>query len=125
MFGIALSMGTTVNQKETFMSRQPTSEEIAAARALGDAILQFVIACKNGERAVREIEDRKIAPPEPKPSQEKRLLSVREAAEFLSVGERTVWAITEPRGALKAMRFGRIVRYRIEDILDFGKKGGS
>ena len=131
-------MGTTFNQKETFVSRQPTSEEITAARALGDAILQFVIACKNGEqaereieyrkeRAEREIEERKIArtEAEPKPSQDQRLLSARKVAEILSVSERTVWAISAPRGPLRAVRIGRIVRYRIEDILDFRKKGGS
>ena len=92
--------GPIVNQKETFMSRQPTSEEIAAAHALGNAILQFLIAHKNGERAEREsedrrerakreTEDRRIAPTEaePKPSQDRRLLPARKAAEIISVSE--------------------------------------
>ena len=59
---------------------------------------------------------------------EKRLLiPVRDAAGFLSVCEKTLWSITEPRGDLPCVRIGRAVRYDPADLRAWieSRKGGS
>ncbi len=48
-----------------------------------------------------------------------RLLTVRETAERLGISERTLWAITAPRGNLPAARIGRAVRYDPVDVAAF------
>jgi len=50
---------------------------------------------------------------------EHTLLTVREAASFLGLSERTVWEITGPRGDLPAIRIGRSVRYSRADLSDY------
>ena len=45
-----------------------------------------------------------------------RLLNARDAAEWLAVSERTLWAITMPRGSLTCVRIGRSVRYAPSDL---------
>lgn len=49
------------------------------------------------------------------------LLTAREAAAVLRVSERTVWALAK-QGKLAAVRIGRAVRYRREDIQAFVEK---
>ncbi|MDR3274063.1 MAG: helix-turn-helix domain-containing protein [Puniceicoccales bacterium] len=48
------------------------------------------------------------------------MLSVREAAEFLSIKERTLtdW-LTTKRYPIKHIKVGRLVRFREEDLLEF------
>jgi excisionase family DNA binding protein len=40
---------------------------------------------------------------------------VKEAAEMLSLSRRTLWLLTK-EGKLKAVRYGRAVRYSIDDL---------
>ena len=47
----------------------------------------------------------------------KLLLAAREAAEALSVCEKTLWSMTEPRGDLPCVRIGRRVLYDQRDLL--------
>ncbi len=39
------------------------------------------------------------------------LLKSRQAAEILSLSERTLWANTQPRGSIPVVRIGNCVRY--------------
>lgn len=43
-------------------------------------------------------------------------LTPRQAADALSIGERTLWRLTAPRGPLPSVRIGRSVRYAISDL---------
>jgi hypothetical protein len=64
------------------------------------------------------------APRGPAPS---LLLKPRVAAAALSVSERTLWAMTQPRGPIPAVRLGRAVRYAVRDLeafIDRAKEGG-
>ncbi len=47
---------------------------------------------------------------------EKLLLTPREAADALSVCEKTLWATTAPRGDLRPTRIGRAVRYSVAEL---------
>jgi len=50
----------------------------------------------------------------------KLLLAAREAAEALSVSERTLSRITAPRGPLPAIRFAnKTTRYAVSDLEEF------
>jgi excisionase family DNA binding protein len=44
------------------------------------------------------------------------LLTRKQAAAALSVGERTLWAITWPRGPIRSVRIGRSVRYSADAL---------
>lgn len=44
------------------------------------------------------------------------LLTPRAAAAALSVCERTLWAMTHPRGPIPAVRLGRAVRYSMAEL---------
>ncbi len=46
-------------------------------------------------------------------------LRPREAAKLLAVSERTLWALSAPRGPLPCAKIGRAVRYRMEDLQEF------
>lgn len=48
-----------------------------------------------------------------------QLLLAREVARMLSISERSVWAITAPRGPLRAVRIGKLCRYDRADVLAF------
>lgn len=52
-------------------------------------------------------------------SREKLLLTPREAAETLSVCEKSLWSLTVPRGPIKCVRLGRSVRYSTEVLREF------
>ncbi len=57
----------------------------------------------------------------------KLLLPAREAAQALSVCEKTLWSITQPRGNLPCVRIGRRVLYDQRDLLAWidKQKGGA
>ena len=44
------------------------------------------------------------------------LMTAREAARALTVCEKTLWTLTQPRGKIPAVRIGKAVRYRMEDL---------
>jgi hypothetical protein len=47
------------------------------------------------------------------------LLTARAAAAIMSVSERTLWAMTYPRGPIPAVRLGRAVRYDVQALRAF------
>jgi len=56
---------------------------------------------------------------QPRTDSPKLLLTPREAAETLSVCEKSLWSLTAPRGPIKCVRLGRSVRYSIEALREF------
>ncbi len=55
------------------------------------------------------------------------LLTARDAARLLAISERSLWALTAPRGPLPAVRFGRSIRYSLAALQEFvrtAQKGG-
>ncbi len=50
---------------------------------------------------------------------EEKLLTSREAADFLQIGQRTLQRYVAPRGPLKAVRFGQCLRFRRQDLREF------
>lgn len=52
------------------------------------------------------------------PAPTPRLLTVREAAETLSISPRKLWELTAG-GKLRAVRIGRAVRYAHDDLVAF------
>ncbi len=55
------------------------------------------------------------------------LLTVRQAAARLNISERLLWSWTSPRGPIRAVRFGRCLRYdeRDLDAVIEAQKGGQ
>lgn len=51
-------------------------------------------------------------------NESRRLLTSEEAAEFLRVSPRTLWAMSN-RGDIPVIRIGRLIRYSMCDLLDF------
>lgn len=50
----------------------------------------------------------------------------RDAAKMLSVSERTLWGLTQPRGPIHAVKIGRLVRYPIESLRGYlDQQGGT
>lgn len=47
------------------------------------------------------------------------LLTTREAAEFLSISEKTLWNLSAPRGPIPVVRIKRCVRYSMDALLEF------
>ena len=103
----------------------PTQEQIAAARALSEAMLQFLLSLKPNEPKPAPEPLQKLATTgvpslgvasegaagasEHETSAEKAILvGLREAAKLLSVCEKTLWSLTVPRGPIPAVRFGRL-----------------
>ena len=50
---------------------------------------------------------------------EKLLLTPREAAQALSVCEKRLWSLTNPRGPIRCVRLNRSVRYSPETLREF------
>lgn len=50
------------------------------------------------------------------------LFTIREAADFLGISERKLFALTVPRGAIAVIRVGHSGRYSIEDLNAFVDK---
>jgi excisionase family DNA binding protein len=63
-----------------------------------------------------------VVPPE---ARQPGLLSVPEAADYLSISHRSLWAMTAPRGPIPSIKFGRAVRYPIEGLDAFIAENGS
>jgi len=53
------------------------------------------------------------------PTTPRLLLTVRQAADALSICEKSLWNLTQPRGPLPAVRIGRAVRFSISDLQAF------
>jgi len=51
--------------------------------------------------------------------QEKILLSKGEAAQALSISEKKLWSLTQPRGPIQAVRLGNRVLYSPETLRSF------
>ncbi len=47
---------------------------------------------------------------------EKLLCSAREAAKALSISERTLWSLTQPRGPIPVLRCGSRVLYSVDAL---------
>lgn len=58
-----------------------------------------------------------------KKAESKRFLTIRETAELMGLSPRTIWNRTGPRAKIKfpvrARRFGRAVRFALQDVLDY------
>ena len=52
-------------------------------------------------------------------AESKLLLTPREAAQTLSVCEKTLWSLTWPRGPIRCVRLGRSVRYSLDSFREF------
>jgi hypothetical protein len=47
------------------------------------------------------------------------LWTPRECAAQLQISERSLWALTAPRGPLRAVHLGRLIRYAPADVASF------
>jgi predicted DNA-binding transcriptional regulator AlpA len=61
---------------------------------------------------------------EPQPTAANRLLKSPEAAAFLAICEKTLWTLKK-NGEIRAVYFGRAVRYAIADLEAFIAKRSS
>lgn len=102
-------------------NKRPTPEQVAVAHSLGEALLSFLLGLQAETPRVRE----PLPPTEgigffraPKQAQatEQLLIDARKAAALLSMSERTLWALTIPRGPIPAIHMGRSVRYSMEAL---------
>lgn len=109
-----------------------TQRELDAARRLTDALLEFGLALAEGHRErvwqreqtrqrERELAEQRSlgrgrATAELLAADKRLLLSPREAARYLSIGERTLFNRTAPRGPIPAVRIGTLVRYEVSDL---------
>ena len=53
------------------------------------------------------------------------LLTPRDAATALSVCERTLYALTVPRGDIPVIKVGGVVRYSVSDLREWARKKSS
>ncbi len=107
---------------------QLTEQELTEARRTGEAVVRLIATIqqasesRRSERMMRRglVEEGTSVPGSPARFEslpEGRLLvNTREAARMLSVSERTLRAMTAPRGPIPVIRFGRAVRYAVEDM---------
>jgi hypothetical protein len=100
-----------------------TDKELEAGRQLGEALVRFIGILRDESR-------QRVPPPQPVPRQPSAspggaggkesvkplLVSHREAAKMLSISDRTLWGLTAPRGPIPCVRFGRLVRYSVDDL---------
>lgn len=113
----------------------PTARESDAAQRLAEALLEFALAHEDGRehrRASRQKEIEKsrtptevLAKPQPKRPTEpdaRGLLTTKAAAEYLSIGRRTLYSLTAPRGPIPVIRIGTSVRYPLAGLLEAMKK---
>lgn len=52
-------------------------------------------------------------------TEDEKLLTSQQAADFLQVGQRTLQRYVSPRGALKCVRIGQVLRFRRQDLREF------
>ncbi len=110
---------------------KPTQREAAAMSRLADAALEFLMAfeegrtLRRGQRPREEVAVRvEHVHPQPQPPEKsgrggersRTLLTAKQAAAELSIGNRTLWTMTAPRGPLPSVRIGRAVRYDLDDL---------
>ncbi|MBS0197699.1 MAG: helix-turn-helix domain-containing protein [Planctomycetes bacterium] len=123
---------------------KPTAREAAAARSLAESILELVVALEEGSAMRQEERSKKRAasqpppvapepvvavaprpkptppPPEAKPATkatpDRLLVSIPEAAKYLSVSKRTVWRLASRGGEFPIVRIGRAVRVSMADL---------
>ena len=104
---------------------QPTDRERAAFRALAEAMLEAFLATEEARVARRAAREKRTAAHVPAPNvlpleaRQPGLLGAREAAEYLSIGQRKLWDMTAPRGPIPCVRIGTGVRYPIEGLDTF------
>ncbi len=119
---------------------QRTSRETQAARALADALLEFLIEREEAAAArarPRVTEHRPVhhrpgasAPADPalaareiEPKLPNKLLvDSKEACRLLSLGERNLWSMTAPRGPIPSVRIGRCVRFSVASLEEFVRR---
>lgn len=117
-----------------------TPRESQAARALAEALLEFLVAhetaatSRQQSLARAEVRTRVDAPPATsslatKPSAELEvkptnalLVDSKEAARMLSLGARSLWSLTAPRGPIPSVRIGTAVRYSVSSLEEFVKR---
>ena len=96
-------------------------DETQAAHALGEAIAEFVKVFVKKSDPVPHVEPALMQhqqPHEPRPSKhEEQLLSARMAAKLLNISDRTLWAISHPRGTIQTVRVGRRVLYPKAELM--------
>lgn len=106
-----------------------TDRESAAARLLAEALIEFLVAHDEGRILRRSGRPREeiavrvqqipapVQPPAPaRDESDHQLLNAKEAANYLSIGERKLWSMTAPRGPLAVVRLGRSIRYSLADL---------
>ena len=100
----------------------PTRREVDAARALGEAILNLLVAheeesaVRSHQRSMMEASKMPLSRMV-KPATPSLLVTSKQAAEMLGVSSRTVWSMTAPRGPLQSVRLGSAVRYDVQHIV--------
>ncbi len=113
---------------------QPTSDELAAARNLADALVRFLVAIEDGASSRRSgrpreeitVKVEQKAPP-PLPHQtapavtpvparsEQSLLMRSAAAKYLGISATTLWSLTAG-GAIPRIKIRGCVRYSVSDL---------
>ena len=116
--------------------------EMDAAKKLGEAVMEFLIALEVGRHsrmpapAVPQADVRlpvdtwtppRNAVPTPGSPEETEpddaiVIGVREAARLLGVCEKTLWSLSVPRGSIPVVQIGRSVRYTIDDLQAWVKR---
>ena len=87
--------------------------EPAVVKAVEQAVTEVL---KEHRHALQPPAPQKQAPQKPpQPPPEKRLLSVKEVAAYLSISRSTVYVMME-RGDLSSVKFGRCRRFWLEDV---------
>ena len=81
----------------------PTSEQIACAHALGEAILRTAISLGHNERNVAI-------------DRAESLLTSIAVADLLGIRRATLRRLTAPKGPIPAFRIGRELRYSADDL---------
>jgi predicted DNA-binding transcriptional regulator AlpA len=95
-----------------------TPQELMAARNLGEAIVQLIVAVEEGSQLrMRSTSKSHATGASAVEKKDKSLLTARETAKLLSTSEKTLWNMTSPRGPVPAIRFGKSVRYIINDVI--------
>ena len=76
----------------------------------------YVYTGRAARPATSECPSMTASVPENSNEPSKILLTRKQAAAALSVGERTLWAMTWPRGPIRSVRIGRSVRYSADAL---------
>jgi excisionase family DNA binding protein len=112
--------------------KEQISREAAAARKLGEAILELLSAVNEStaERVASTLSPKvtSVSPQQPASSPralmlagttrppEPILMTQREAAKALGISQRKLWDMTAPRGPIPVVKLGTLVRFAPEDL---------